>query len=199
MHQALYPGTQLDKRTKRLQPRYLALQLGPLLELAAHRAGGLVLLGFEQGPTRQDDDATLMAELDNLKGQGLPAVLFGVFHVLGIDVRNRAKTAHIALNGHAQSPLIDRVNAAFDGQPGLVRLIEYVGLGILATQPVTELDLIPDGHDKRRDRVADLVAHFPIRAFELAGANYGLVPAAVFDKAVLVLDLDDYAADLVAD
>ena len=47
VHQALYPGTQLDKRPKRLQPRHLALQLRALLQLAAHRAGGLVLLGFE--------------------------------------------------------------------------------------------------------------------------------------------------------
>ena len=140
-----------------------------------------------------------MAKLDNLKGQGLAAVLFGLFHVLGIDVRNRAKTAHIALDRHSQSPLIDRVNLALNGQPGLVRLVEQIGLGVLATQPMAELDLVADGHYKRRDRVADLVAHFPIRAFELAGADYGLVPTAVLDKAVFVLDLDDHAADLIAD
>ena len=79
-------------------------------------------------------------------------------------------------------PLVDRVNPAFDGQPGLVRLIEQVGLGVLAAQPMAELDLVADGHYKRRDRVADLVAHFPIGAFELAGADYGLIPTAVLGQ-----------------
>ena len=197
VHQTFDARAQSDKGAKRFKSGNHAVKLGPSFNAIAHGPGGLVLLSFEQSPPRDDDITALMSKLYNLEGHLLAAVIFGVFDILSIDLRVRAKPAHITLYRHTQAPLIDRVDLPFYRHPRFISLVENVRLRALTAQPTTYLHLITGGDDKGFERIANFEEQFALGIIELASADYRLAGTCIVYKAALALNLNNHTADLI--
>ena len=156
-----------------------------------------LLLDLEVLAARDDEVLAAVLVLDDAEGVGLALVHRRILGAGDVDLRERAEGA-LAGDADLVAALDRLLDLAFDGQPGVERVLELALGGGVADALARQHDAAAGRHDHRLDAVADRDLDVALVVLQLLDVDLGLALAADADEGHLRPEAGDDALDGLA-